>query len=73
MYAQNRSGKSWGVWVVRNCWIVPVAIILSKNNLLVFDWEYWLKNLSFSHLLANVMGTVCMDSDHKTPRILKEI
>lgn len=45
MYTKNHSCESWGVWVVRNSGVIPVSLVLSKNNFLIFDWKYRLENL----------------------------
>lgn len=48
VYTQNQRGKSWGVWMVRDCWIICIAFILSKNNFVILNRKHWLKNLHFT-------------------------
>lgn len=45
VYPQNSSCKSRGVWIVRYSWVISVAFILSKNNFIISNREYWFKNL----------------------------
>lgn len=37
--------------MVRNSWIICIPIILSKNNFIVVNWKYRLKNLHFDLLI----------------------
>lgn len=61
VYTQNHSWKSGSVWVVRNSWIISIPIILSKNNFIIINWKYRLKNLHFDSFIIKMYNKELME------------